>query len=40
MAYHVKYEKEEDYIVLKQLGIDAVQGYYIGEVTLNHVISH
>lgn len=26
-------EKEEDYIVLKQLGLDAVQGYYIGQVT-------
>ena len=26
-------EKEEDYIVLKQLGIDAVQGFYIGQVT-------
>lgn len=26
-------EKEEDYIALKQLGVDAVQGYYIGQVT-------
>ena len=26
-------EKEVDYIVLKQLGLDAVQGYYIGQVT-------
>lgn len=26
-------EKEEDYIVLKELGVDAVQGYYIGKVT-------
>lgn len=26
-------EKEEDFIVLKELGINAVQGYYIGQVT-------
>lgn len=26
-------EKEEDYIVLKQLGVNAVQGYYIGQLT-------